>query len=93
MGLSGFCVAKAGQAFWHRAHSVHASKLKSCAAVKSSTPPTPYLPVFSTSSMDTVVSLPMGRANIELAAESTETDRHEVSALLDFARACFSSMK
>jgi hypothetical protein len=29
---------------------------------------------------------------IELAAESTETDRHEVSALLDFARACFSSM-
>ena len=30
---------------------------------------------------------------IELAAESTETDRHEVSALLDFARACFSSMK
>jgi hypothetical protein len=29
---------------------------------------------------------------IELAAESTETDRHQVSALLDFARACFSSM-
>ena len=29
---------------------------------------------------------------IELFAESTETDRHEVSALLDFARACFSSM-
>lgn len=29
---------------------------------------------------------------IELAAESTETDRHEVSALLDFARACFASM-
>jgi hypothetical protein len=29
---------------------------------------------------------------IELAAESTETDRHQVSALLDFARACFSQM-
>ncbi len=29
---------------------------------------------------------------IELAAESSEQDRHEVSALVDFARACFSSM-
>jgi hypothetical protein len=29
---------------------------------------------------------------IELAAESTEQDRSQVSALLDFARACFSSL-
>jgi len=29
---------------------------------------------------------------IELAAESTEEDRHEVVALLDFARACFAAL-
>jgi hypothetical protein len=29
---------------------------------------------------------------IELAAQSTETDRHDVSALLDFARAAFASL-
>jgi hypothetical protein len=29
---------------------------------------------------------------IELAAESTDTDRHSVSALLDFARACFAAI-
>ncbi|MGH2463692.1 MAG: hypothetical protein ACRDFZ_08750 [Candidatus Limnocylindria bacterium] len=29
---------------------------------------------------------------IELAAESTESDRAEVTALLDFARACFASL-
>jgi len=29
---------------------------------------------------------------IELAAESTENDRAEVTALLDFARACFASL-
>jgi hypothetical protein len=29
---------------------------------------------------------------IELAAESNETERQEVSALLDFARACFASL-
>ena len=30
--------------------------------------------------------------HIELSAESNEQDRHEVSALLEFARACFSSL-